>query len=40
MGRVGIEVPAQAVSFDGDIPRAAVPGAFENSVLYEMANSV
>jgi hypothetical protein len=40
MGCVGIEVPAQTVSFDGDIPRAPVPGAFENSMLDEMANSV
>jgi hypothetical protein len=40
MGRVGIEIPAQAVSFNSDIPRATVPGTLENSVLDKMANSV
>jgi hypothetical protein len=40
MGRIGIEVSAQAVSFDGNIPRGSVPGTLENSVLDEMANPV
>jgi hypothetical protein len=40
MGRIGIKIPAQAVSFNSDIPRAAVPSALENSVLDKMANSV
>jgi hypothetical protein len=40
MGRVGIEIPAQAVSFNSDIPRATVPGPLENSMLDEMANAI
>jgi hypothetical protein len=40
MGRISIQVPAQPVSFNGYIPRATVPGTFENSVLDKVANAV
>jgi hypothetical protein len=40
MGRIGIEIAPQAVSFNSNIPRAPVPGALENRVLDEVANSV
>jgi hypothetical protein len=40
MGRVGVQISAQPVSFDGDIPRAAVLGAFEDGVLDKMTDSV
>src|SRR4051812_48024551 len=40
MGCISIQVPAQPVSFNGDIPRASDPGAFEDSVLDKVANAV
>jgi hypothetical protein len=40
MGRIGIEIAPQAVSFNSNIPRAPVPGALENRVLDEVANSI
>jgi hypothetical protein len=40
MGRISIEVSPQTVSFNGDIPSATVPGAFEDSVLNKMADSI
>jgi hypothetical protein len=40
MGRVGVQVPAQPISFNGDILRATELGAFEDSVLDEMTDSV
>jgi hypothetical protein len=40
MGRIGIQVPPKAVSFNGNIPSAPVLGAFEHGMLDKMANSV
>jgi hypothetical protein len=40
MGRISIQVPAQPVSFNGYIPRAADPGTLEDSVLDKVANAV
>ena len=40
MGRIGVQIPAQPVSFNGNIPRAPVPGAFEDSVFDKVADSV
>jgi hypothetical protein len=40
MGRIGVQVPAQAVSFNGNIPRATELGAFKDSVLDKMTDSV
>jgi hypothetical protein len=40
MGRIGIQVPAQPVSFNGDVPGAPVLGAFEDGVFDKVANSV
>jgi hypothetical protein len=40
MGRIGVQISAQPVSFNGNIPRAAVLGAFENSVLNKMTDPV
>jgi hypothetical protein len=40
MGRIGIEVPAQPVCFDSNVPGAPVLGAFEDGVFDKVANSV
>ena len=40
MGRIGIQVPAQTVSFNSNIPSAPVLGAFEDSVFDKVADSV
>jgi hypothetical protein len=40
MGRVGIQIPAQPVSFNSDIPCAPVLGTFEDSVFDKVADSV
>jgi hypothetical protein len=40
MGRIGIQVPAQPVSFNSDVPRAPVLGPFENSVFDKVADAV
>jgi hypothetical protein len=40
MGRVGIQVSPQSISFNGNISGATVSGAFEDGVFDEMANSV
>jgi hypothetical protein len=40
MGRIGVQVPAQPISFNGNIPRATESGAFENSMLDKMTDSV
>jgi hypothetical protein len=40
MGRIGVQVPAQPVSFNSNIPRGSKLGAFENGMFDEMADSV
>jgi hypothetical protein len=40
MGRISIQVPAQPISFNGDIPRASEPGTFEDRMLDKVANAV
>jgi hypothetical protein len=40
MGRIGIQVPAQPVSLNGNITSAPVLGAFEHSVFDKVADSV
>jgi hypothetical protein len=40
MGRIGIQVPAQPVCFNGDVPCAPVLGALEDGVFDKVANSV
>jgi hypothetical protein len=40
MGRIGIQVPAQPVSFNGNISSAPVLGAFEDGMFDKVADSV
>jgi hypothetical protein len=40
MGRIGIQIPAQPVSFNGNIPRAPELGAFEDSMFDKVTDSV
>jgi hypothetical protein len=40
MGRIGIQVPAQPVCFNGDLLGTPVLGAFEDRVFYKVTDSV
>jgi hypothetical protein len=40
MGRIGIQVSTQTISFNSDVPRAPVLGTFENGVFDKVADAV